>query len=182
MGQFIDTLDTGIVLKDTGRVKKIVVLGPGDLVASGTTLVLIGGISVIRGFGAGQDDAVYYSLEMPRDMDTTADVNVVLCWSASNTNTGNVKWDVNLLQTEPNAGELIGISPTTFTATQAGSGTINELVGIKIDVSAFGLIPERQIDFEFQRNGTDASDTFTGTAQLSMITIEYTANKIGGVL
>lgn len=130
-------------------------------------------------FSAAGDDTVYWVTSMPPRWDLGS-MRFRFYWRPSNTDTGVCRW--RALPTNPAAdGEVpFGSVGAGFNADDAGLGTAGNL-----QVSAWTSAMSQQsaaadgdlICILFQRNGVSGSDTFTGTAELIGIDVEWSSDQ-----
>lgn len=122
-------------------------------------------------------NSVHGTIELQHDYVDGTDLELHLHWSPTTTNTGDCKWGVeytfaNMDATFP--------TTTTVTAVQAGSGTVNKHQYLTIaTLSGIGLTKGAVMAFRLYRDGTHASDTFTGNAFLHRVALHYAVNKLG---
>lgn len=98
-------------------------------------------------------------------------------WSPSTTNTGNCYWAFDY-----SISNMLGVfaAPTTVFVTPAASGvvrthqytTIATIVGTGITAGAV-------MDFRIYRLGSNAADTFTGSAYLHVVGLHIEKDKLG---
>jgi hypothetical protein len=117
------------------------------------------------------------SFELLHDYKQGSDLDFHIHWSPSTTNAGNCKWGLDF--------SIVNIdgtfaAPTTITITPAASGTV-----LKHSLTSFGTISGAGltigavIDFRIYRLGSDAADTFTGSAFLHNCGMHYEVDTMG---
>lgn len=120
------------------------------------------------------DSQLRCTFPVPDDYQS-GDITVTLFWSPSNTNTGNVQWEV----TSGAAGvgdTLAGGLFTTVTPTEAANGTTNEIQTESFDIT--GVASDDFASIRILRDADNVTDTYTGFVDISSMRIEYTGKKL----
>ena len=120
--------------------------------------------SALDGFG--------WNRRVPAGQDTSRLITFTCLYALRNTNTGNIffrfRYGVNEL-----GGTIDGTTTdTTLTALHAGTGTNNQLREVQFQFRIENSVPGDVLSFSFARDGTDASDTYTGNVDVVLIEAE----------
>ena len=117
-------------------------------------------------------------LQLPHAYKEGSDVEIHVHWQPTNTNTGNVRWEVDYKWT--NINDTDAGSTTNDFVLDAGDGT-----AFKHQVASFGGTDgtgktiSSILSVTFSRVGGDASDTYVGDALLKEVDVHYEINTIG---
>lgn len=122
-------------------------------------------------FAVSVDKAVGGSFPVTQGMHTALPVTFRWRWAPTNTDTGNVEFE--LTYRVGKVGDVWDGSEVveTVTVITAAPGTVDESVQSEADISIVGAIPGDVVHYSIARLGsTGASDTFTGDAELGSLT------------
>jgi hypothetical protein len=134
-------------------------------------------IPVLR-FDPDADSRARWSIPLPDDY-VSGDVTYTVFWSPSNTDTGNVNWEVDI-GSIPNT-ELLnaGDWQTKLDVNEAGNGVTNQLQEEAFILGAAEITVGDTMYFAVNRDGADAvNDTFTGNVDIHAVRIDYTGKKL----
>jgi len=117
------------------------------------------------------------SIELLHEYKQGSDIEIHIHWSPSTINTGNCKWglDYSIVNIDGTFA-----APTTITITPAASGVVRKHSLTSFGtISGTGLTIGAVINFRIYRLGTDAADTFTGSAFLHNVGCHHECDTIG---
>lgn len=120
-----------------------------------------------------------YSFIVPDDWVTGTDIIIEAYWTPSDNTVGDVAWRFEHAS--------LGIGDTVETAAFSTINTTQTTPGVDSQLNTSNnlfTIPntdianDEMINFRLNRNGADASDTFTGNVNIQMLRIKYTGKKV----
>jgi len=121
-----------------------------------------------------------WTMPIPDDYIAGTDMVVELLWTPSNTNAGNVVWQVNYASLA--AGEVVPGSSgfTSKTYTQASPGTTLALTstGNNITINAADIAADDVLNLVVLRDPAAVADTYTNDANVHLVKIKYQAKKV----
>jgi hypothetical protein len=125
------------------------------------------------------EQEVFFNAQLSHGYLEGSDLYPHVHWSPQSTNTGDVKW--NFEYTIANVNGNFG-NTTTITATDTASGTINDhqIAGLPT-ISGTGLTISNMLICRLSRDGSDATDTFTGDAALLEVDIHFQKDTRGSL-
>lgn len=137
------------------------------------------GFSAVLQYDAGGTSNTGWSFPVPDDWVSGTNIVVEVFWTPSNTNTGNVEWDFDYA-TFATGATLAGGSFTNIGFTQAAPGTTLQLTstGSTFSIPSGSIAAGRMVNFRINRDGGAGTDTFTGTLNVHMVRVNYTAKKL----
>jgi len=118
-----------------------------------------------------------FAIAMPKSWNLGT-ITYQVFWSPSNTDTGNVLWDLQAVGVADDATADIAFG-TAIETTDAGGGAVEDvLVGPVSGAMTVAGTPadDEYTFFQLYRNASDGSDTFTGDARLLGIKLFYTSD------
>jgi len=120
------------------------------------------------------DETVQFRTPMPRNYNNGA-ITVTINWSQAS-GTGNVVWRIGAVAR--GQSEAIGLAFTYSADLVDAAGTANQVQSTTTAsfTPAGTPVDDDELHFEVQRQGSDALDTFTGTARLHSIVIHITTD------
>lgn len=135
-----------------------------------------GGYPPYLNFPASTNIKCMFATYMPEDWDgVTTTCDVVLTWSPTSTNTGDVLWLGGL--TPAVEGDATSHQSGGLSVIDTAIGTANVYQNTLANFANVFAIAGKPAMFMLQRRGADVSDTFTGGVHLHAITISYMASK-----
>ena len=197
-----DSEQSQIEVRDNGNNPVFTVDEDGDVIANTITstqgntkylfLNIDGGLfnSVSRGTIAGGRSPVVrldpddwsrmrYSFPVPDDWISGTDIIIEAYWTPSDTNTGNVAWMFDYASI--GVGDTVNTAAfSTINTTQAAPGIDSQLTtsNTLFTIPNTSTANDEMINFRLNRDGGNASDTFTGNVNIQMLKIRYTGKKI----
>jgi hypothetical protein len=152
-------------------------LGKG---ASVPDLVTQTGNILLYGFdGAATLEQLYGTFEMQHDYKEGTDIRPHIHWTASDTSTGYVLWQLEYSYANTSAGFT---TATTITASGYASGTANSHLKNEFTViPGSGIEVGDIITFRLYRDPTATADTYTSDALLLNIGIHYEVSSLGSI-
>jgi hypothetical protein len=167
------TQETNDTATGTGQKIYFVELTGGvrNSMATGT---VAGGNSPVLRADADGNSRVRWSFSVPGDWVTGTDIVIEVYWSPSNTDTGNVRWEFDYATKAE--GEVIASGDfSEIPYTQAAPGTTLQITSTsnQITIPNANIAVDDMINFQINRNGGDAADTFTGDVNIHMVAIRY---------
>lgn len=172
---------TGWTLNGTAKKLKNIAVYAGEFLPStgNPPTVILNGYAGTRSFNSTGDNSISATMGIPTNYESATDLSFHVVWLPSNTDTGNVLWELQFAIVTPGGDTLPG-SPTTLTVLDAGSGTINDVLNTAaMTVSGTGVVGGDELVFTISRLGSDGTDTFTGNARLLLCKAEYTSDRYG---
>lgn len=128
-------------------------------------------------FDDSSTETVYTIYQLPHSYKEGSNVRFHAHWSPETTDTGNVLWEAHY-RWIPVLGAMGSFSTTTLAAT--ANGTVDEMqVDTIVELDGTGKGISSMIQMRLQRLGGDASDTFSGNAQLVSMDIHYQEDSPG---
>ncbi|MBU0705687.1 hypothetical protein KJ657_02215, partial [Patescibacteria group bacterium] len=149
----------------------------GAVTTAVTTGSKIGGLLPVQELDADGDSRLLWSFLVPDDWVSGTDILATLFWSPSNTDTGNVAWDVDYASI-PDGDTVTAGDFTDVSTTEAAGGTTDQVQTQTFTVANAGIAADEMVVLSVNRDGASGSDTFTGNAHLSGVRIEYTGKKL----
>lgn len=135
-------------------------------------------VSFDQDCATGADTTVTADFLLPNSYKEGTDVFLFFDWMTNDTNTGNVKWDTSYRRTN---GTVLG-SSVSVSELSAAPGVDKTVARIKpATVSVSTLARDHYIRVVITRNGTDATDTYGGTATVLCAGIKYQVEGVGTV-
>ncbi|MDF2379572.1 MAG: hypothetical protein P1V18_05145 [Candidatus Gracilibacteria bacterium] len=134
-------------------------------------------IPVLR-FDPDGDSRGRWSFNLPNDY-VEGDLTFTVLWSPSNTDTGNVNWEVEM-GSIPNT-ELLnaGDWQAGIDVTESANGTTNQLQEESFVLLEAEITADDTVYFMINRDGADAvNDTFTGNVDIHAIRVQYLGKRI----
>lgn len=129
-------------------------------------------------FDAAATETIFAVAQMPHGYKEGSDIEMHIHWEPTNTNTGNVLWQVEYKWT--NIG---GTEPGTFTAItilDAGDGTAyKHQIADFATISGTGKTISSILSLKISRLGGDGTDTYNADALLKEFDIHYQINSFG---
>ena len=163
-------------------VKKHVTIRPENvkLGAPGPAEAVIGNFSILQFTGETTTQSVYTSFHIPTDWSVGTDVNTRIHWAPIDTNSGTVMWQMTYDAVALDANEVISNVGTTVYITDDAQNTQDELLeSSSMTISGTNLALEDTIGMTIFRDPTHGSDTYSSSASLVGIEIEYISDKLG---
>jgi hypothetical protein len=167
----------GGIYSDTGSTKYFSLDIDGGVSNSVTVGNKIGGLVPVIRLDAGGNSFVRWTFPIPDDWISGTDILATLYWSPSNTNTGNVQWEVSYASI-PNADTLTGGDFTTLTPTEAANGTTDQVQLETFTIPSGVLAADEIVFFTVNRDGGAGGDTYTGNVDIHVVRVQYTGKKI----
>lgn len=114
-----------------------------------------------------------WTFSVPDDYVSGTAIEVEVCWSPENSDTGSIKWLLEHKSVPP--GSSVGGSSSTSTLIQPAGGTPFELIktGSALSVPAGSISSGDFLNLAVSRVGDDASDTYAGTARIHLVRVRY---------
>lgn len=178
-------IDGEINLHGTARVIQTIELNVGAISLHGLnvpTLTDLGIGKVLRFSDAGVNyEVVTTRIKVPKDMDTSVQPKIVICWSSATTDPGDdskqCRWEINYLwrtENESFAAAAEGTVTDNYSSSTTANGcTMNEVQLSNLASNDVCLI------IQIARRSDDADDTLGDNADLQAIHLQYTKNKLG---
>lgn len=174
--------DGQLVLGSSGRVTKIIDLGPADfeLGAPAPTQAVIGNFSV-RLFQTGTIDTLHLNRELLTDWEEGTDITVSIKWAPVDANAGTTVWQ--LTWSAVAEGVLISAAGTTTSIADATNSTQYErLDSGDMIIPGASIAKGDEIGLTLFRDAGHGSDTYANSAAFIKMRIEYTSNKLGDAI
>lgn len=170
----------------TGRYTRKIVLTPNLLTGGGLnapSISVIGNVGLVLEYSNNIEEEMFAIWEANPVTDSTADIKWHILWSPSNTDTGDVIWAIEFNLIRPDSGDLITKATATSVVVDTASGTVNRLQSTgEITIVAPGGQPGDLVQLRIYRDATNITDTYTGDAQFSVVTLLVVADKLGGTV
>jgi hypothetical protein len=167
----------GAIYSDTGSTKYFFLDIDGGVSNSVTVGNKIGGLVPVIRLDAGGDSQVRWTFPVPDDWISGTNILATVYWSPSNTNTGNVQWEVSYASV-PNADTLTGADFTTLTPPEAANGTTDQVQLEAFTIPSGVLAADEIVFFTVNRDGGAGGDTYTGNVDIHVVRVQYTGKKI----
>lgn len=173
--------NTEVLLAGTSRVTKRRWIPANGVQAAGAkpaTIGLNGGGWIIWSFADNQEQEIQYNIDIPPDMDLSADSILCVGWS-SPTISQDCDWELEYLLSA--IGDDTEAAPTASVQSyEESSGTADGLVLSQMATIAGGTITDELcIHCVLMRDGNDANDTLGDVAEVHGVALVYVANKLG---
>ena len=119
---------------------------------------------------------VRYTASVPKDWVNGTDIAVKIFWSPSGAGTGNVNWRVSYKVITSNV-DVVNEASATVSVAQAAPGIKNRLIntGSSLIIPAGSISAGDLLVINVEREYS-VSDTFTTTARMHLVRLEYTGN------
>lgn len=174
-------VDGTLTLVGTARVTKEIVLGAANIRSGAGGLApasAIVGVTPVLQFSQSADNSAYFSIHIPCDWDSTTDMTVHVHWAPTNTNTGNVMWDIDYTSLASENDELLTAAVVQLTSDDSGQGTQDELLeSPSATIVASNLAAEDTLSIRLTRDVSE--DNYSAAASMVNIAIKYTVSKLG---
>ena len=121
------------------------------------------------------DERVQFRTPLPREYDNGT-VDIQINWSFAS-GTGDVRWGARMVATGDN--EAIATNFGTAVEANDTAGTADQVQQTTLSTITVGNTPAdtNEIHFEIYREGSDAGDTFSGTARLHSVVVRFTTDS-----
>ena len=176
-------LTNDLVLTGGGRVTKDIWLNVQGLKAPGikpATLVDYG-IGDAWKFIDGTDDTIVGRIKLPRDIDKSVGLTILIGWNATTANAGNCIWQVEyLLRQEDEAMDAVATG--TLTNTVAASTIAKGFVVSSIGTTVVPHTSDICITVRVKRRADLAGDTLGEDNHLFGVCFSYVSNKLGEIM
>jgi len=171
--------DGELTLHGTARVYKNRWLNVEGLKAPGTKPAesVDWGITSAWEFTNGTDDTLVTSVNLPQDMDTSVAPEFKIGF-ASDTNSGDVVWQLEYLYLSPNE-DTTASAQETLTTTQTISSTVDGLTIATITGMDLPSSTDQLLKVRIKRLGSDGDDTLADDCVLVGCGLKYVLNKLG---
>jgi len=171
--------DGELTLAGTARVYKNqwLVVGGFDPPGTKPAVKVDWGLACGWEFTNSTDDTICTTIRLPQDMDITVAPELKIGF-ASDTNSGNVVWQLSYLWISPNE-DTTASAQETLTTTQAISGTTDGLAIATITGIDVPSSTDQLLQIQVKRLGADASDTLADDCTLVGCGLKYIADKLG---
>jgi hypothetical protein len=171
--------DGELELVGTARVYKNEWINVQGLKAPGTkpATAVDWGISCAWEFSDGTDDTICSSIRLPQDMDRTVAPEFKIGF-ASDTNTGDVVWQLEYLYLTPNE-DTTAAAQETLTTTTTISGTADGLTIATITGMDLPSSTDQIIKIRIKRLGADGDDTLGDDCVMVGAGLKYVSDKLG---
>ena len=141
--------------------------------APATTNLLVYGFD-----GTATSEQVYFTIQLPHSYKEGSDITPHVHWSPTDTNSGDVKW--NLEYSWANYTDESFPVPSTIDATQAASGTAWQHQKAVFDsISGTGKKISSMLVCRLYRDPSDAEDTYEHDAAFLEIDFHYEQDTLG---
>lgn len=137
----------------------------------------IGGLAPVLRLDAAGDSTARWTFPVPDDWQSGTDILVTVYWSPSNTNTGNVQWEVNYASV-PDGDTLTGGDFTSLNPTEAANGTTDQIQSEVFTIPSGALTADEIVFLTVNRDGAAGSDTYTGNVDIHLVRVSYSGKKI----
>ena len=121
------------------------------------------------------DERVQFRTPLPREYDNGT-IDIQINWSFAS-GSGDVRWGARMVATGDN--EAIATNFGTAVEANDTAGTADQVQQTTLSTITIGNTPAdtNEIHFEIYREGSDAGDTFSGTARLHSVVVRFTTDS-----
>lgn len=130
-------------------------------------------------FSASQENIIAIQVQMPHSWKEGSYLAPHIHWSPTNTNTGNVKWQIKYKVA--NVNEVFPAAWTTITTLSAGAGVADthQIASFADTIAMDNKTFSCMLLMLISRLGADGADTYNAVCKLNEVDIHYQINGFG---
>lgn len=174
--------NSSLRLFGNARVKKINNFGVGQSVGGGTapTTTIVGIFPVAQFSQNPPVESLYFSRHPNTDRDTSENISVHIHWSPTDSNSGDVVWDIDFVAVTPENNEVLNASVTSLSVTDSTQSLENELLQTAtLQVVGTDIPFNDVVAIKISRDTNDGADTYGASASFVELHVGYISNSLG---